>query len=271
MPGPRTLLVLSGVSLSVACRLPELPDGQLDPEADQPLVLLLDGDDVFLDQQLLRLDLQAWQRALALRHALESQGANELVVLPGASLQDLASFFQRFGQAARRGRPDPSLKDLALNKVAVARREIEREGTTTTAPQRGPGERRGLTPRGQWARGCAGGAGLGRPGGPWGCGGVRCGGSWVLRGCGQPLCRGRARRRGGACCGEKQRKNMRCPVSMLRLSPPRLSQRETPPVQVGPFLVSPQSPPPPAAPPPGPPPPPAPGAAPPGAARASPG
>ena len=92
---------------------------------EQPLVLLIEGSEVFVDQELLSLELPAWRRARKLGAALATQGANELCILPSASSDDLAAFFRRFGQAVQRGRPDESLKDLSLNRIAVAHREVE--------------------------------------------------------------------------------------------------------------------------------------------------
>ena len=109
--------------------LPERPG-----RAGQPLVIHIDADDVFVDQELLRLDHPSWTRAQQLGTSLSTQDSNQIRILPTATRDDLTGFFELFARAARSSRVEPRLGDVLVFRASVSRQEIVQTQGRTEAP-----------------------------------------------------------------------------------------------------------------------------------------
>lgn len=87
------------------------------------LVLQNDGENFFVNQELLRLDYQEFERLTNLRRTLEQLALNEIEFFGDASVESMSEFFQRMSAAVG----DEGLRDELENPVEtrVSLRKIE--------------------------------------------------------------------------------------------------------------------------------------------------
>ena len=90
------------------------------------LVLQNDGENFFVNQELLRLDYQEFERLAGLRTTLEGLQLNEIEFFGDATVESMSDFFQRMGAALA----DPELRDELENPVETRVSLRKNEGIT---------------------------------------------------------------------------------------------------------------------------------------------